>query len=242
MLQDNSPSSPWLIVGLGNPGAKYAGTRHNIGFVAVDELAVRNGLRFSGKQANAQVARGAISGQAVILARPMTYMNNSGQAVNGLAHFYKVPPERVLVLYDDIALPIGTIRIREKGSAGGHNGLTSVIRHLGTQAFPRLRIGVDRPIDPRYSQIDWVLGHFNRDEQKRMEEVIPRAAEAAEAVLRTGTERAMNLYNASADAEPKERRERKPAETRGENAPPEVRGPETLSPETRSMVEEKERA
>src|SRR4051794_37116917 len=110
----------WLIVGLGNPGPRFAGTRHNIGFVAIEELAVRNGLRFAGKQANAEIAKGTIEGHAVILAKPVTYMNNSGQAVSALAHFYKIPHNRVLVLYDDIALPIGTLRIREKGSAGGH--------------------------------------------------------------------------------------------------------------------------
>jgi PTH1 family peptidyl-tRNA hydrolase len=186
---------PWLIAGLGNPGPRFQGTRHNVGFVAADELAVRNGLRFSGKQAMAEIARGMIEGQPVILAKPLTFMNNSGQAVSALARFYKIPHNRVLVLYDDIALPLGIIRIREKGSAGGHNGLTSVLQHLGTQNVPRLRIGVDRPADPRHSQIDWVLGRFNRDEQKKVEDVVSRAAEAVEAILKTGMERAMNTYN-----------------------------------------------
>lgn len=201
MSQEHASDAPWLIAGLGNPGTRFAGTRHNIGFVAVDELAVRNGLRFTGKQANAEIARGQVEGHPVILAKPVTYMNNSGQAVSALARFYKIPHNRVLVLYDDIALPIGTIRIREKGSAGGHNGLTSVLQHLGTQNVARLRIGVDRPPDPRHSQIDWVLGRFNRDEQKKVEEVIPRAAEAVESILRTGIERAMNIYNATGNKE-----------------------------------------
>jgi len=197
MSQDpqGNTNAPWLIVGLGNPGMRFEGTRHNIGFVVVNELAVRNGLRFSGKQGNAEIAKGTIEGQPVILTKPLTYMNNSGQAVGGLARFFKIPHDRVIVVYDDIALPIGVIRIREKGSAGGHNGLTSVLQHLGTQNVPRLRVGVDRPPDPRHSQIDWVLGHFNRDERKRMEDVIPRAAEAVEAILKIGMERAMNFYN-----------------------------------------------
>ena len=195
MSQEPTSSTPWLIAGLGNPGPRFQGTRHNVGFVAADELAVRNGLRFSGKQAMAEIARGTIEGQPVILAKPLTFMNNSGQAVSALARFYKIPHNRVLVLYDDIALPLGIIRIREKGSAGGHNGLTSVLQHLGTQNVPRLRIGVDRPADPRHSQIDWVLGRFNRDEQKKVEDVVSRAAEAVEAILKTGMERAMNTYN-----------------------------------------------
>lgn len=188
-------NAPWLIVGLGNPGPRFEGTRHNIGFVVVDELGVRNGIRFSGRQGSAEIAKGTIEGQPVILAKPRTYMNNSGLAVGALARFYKVPHNRVVIVHDDIALPIGVIRIREKGSAGGHNGLTSVLQHMGTQNVPRLRVGVDRPPDPRHSQIDWVLGHFNRDERKKIEETVPRAAEAVEAILKTGMERAMNFYN-----------------------------------------------
>lgn len=184
-----------MIVGLGNPGSRYARTRHNAGFMALDELARRHGLRFSGKQANAEIARGSIEGQAVILAKPQTYMNNSGQAVGALARYYRVPLERLLVVYDEIALPLGTIRIREKGSPAGHNGLTSVIRHLRTQNFPRLRIGIGRPITTGYSQIDWVLGRFASDEQEVVKKTLPKVADAIEAVLRMGIERAMNIYN-----------------------------------------------
>jgi peptidyl-tRNA hydrolase, PTH1 family len=190
-----SPNSPYLIVGLGNPGSRFANTRHNAGFMAVDELARRHGLRFSQRQANAEVARGSIEGQPVLLAKPQTYMNNSGTSVRGLVHFYKIPLERVLVVYDDFALPLGTLRIRERGSAGGHNGLESVIRHLGTQSFPRLRIGVDQPDVAGHSHIAWVLGRFTKEEQRQLEEILPRAAEAIEAVLWIGIERAMNIYN-----------------------------------------------
>ncbi len=218
----SSLNAPYLIVGLGNPGSRYAGTRHNAGFMAVDELARLHGLRFSGKQANAEVARGNIAGAAVILAKPLTFMNESGRAVGALARFYKVPPERVLIVCDDVALPLGTIRIREKGSAGGHNGLTSVIQHLGTQSFPRLRIGVDRPASPHHSQIDWVLGHFTRDERKVMDAAIPRAAQAIETILRDGVARAMNEYNAAPALEESPKSEAQPAEKPQEPAKPQA--------------------
>jgi PTH1 family peptidyl-tRNA hydrolase len=196
MSQDfEQPNTPWLIAGLGNPGTRFAGTRHNAGFLAVDELARRHGLRFSGKQANAEIARGSIRGVPVVLAKPQTYMNNSGLAVGWLARYYKIPHDHVLVAYDDIALPLGRLRIRARGSDGGHNGLTSIIQHLGTQHFPRLRIGVDRPVVVGHKQIDWVLGRFTKEERQVMDEAIPRAAEAIEAVLRDGIERAMNFYN-----------------------------------------------
>jgi peptidyl-tRNA hydrolase, PTH1 family len=193
----STDNAPWLVAGLGNPGRRYAGTRHNIGFVVLDELARRHGLRFSAKQANSEIARGTIEGRNAILAKPQTYMNNSGLAVGWLARYYKVPLDRLLVVYDDFALPLGTIRIRGKGSAGGHNGLTSVIQHMGTQNFPRLRVGVDHPVVAQHSHIDWVLGHFNKEEKKTLEEVVPRCLEAIEAIMRDGLERAMNVYNTS---------------------------------------------
>ena len=200
-MPENSPQSDtYLIVGLGNPGPKYAGTRHNIGFVVVDELARRHGLSFSQKQANAEVARGRIAGTPVILAKPLTYMNESGRAVQALARYYKIPANQVLVVYDDFALPLGTLRIREKGSAGGHNGVTSVIQHLGTQGFPRLRVGVDRPVQVQHSTVDWVLGRFTKEEQAVIQPTVPRAAEAIEGILHDGIERAMNQYNTGEDA------------------------------------------
>ncbi len=187
--------TPLLIVGLGNPGPKYAGSRHNVGFMAVEELARRHGMSFSTKQNEAQVARGQIEGTRVIIAKPQTYMNDSGRSVGALSRFYKIPIERVLVIYDELDLPVGTIRIREKGSANGHNGLKSIIQHLGTQNFPRLRIGIDKPVVVGYSQIDWVLGRFTKEEQRIVEETLPRVTEAVEAILTTGMERAMNRYN-----------------------------------------------
>jgi PTH1 family peptidyl-tRNA hydrolase len=184
--------SPYLIVGLGNPGPKYARTRHNIGFMVAEELARRHGMRFAGGQANSEVARGSIGTTKVVLAKPQTYMNNSGQAVQSLSHFYKIPSQRVIVIYDDFALPMGTIRMREKGSSGGHNGMESIIRHLRTQAFPRLRIGVDKPPG---SHINWVLGRFTKEEEPLLAEVIARSADAIEAIFTIGIERAMNRYN-----------------------------------------------
>jgi peptidyl-tRNA hydrolase, PTH1 family len=206
--------APFLIVGLGNPGPRYASTRHNVGFKVVDELARRHGLRLAGRQANAHYARGDIAGRKVILAQPQTYMNNSGQAVRALASYYKVPPDRVLIVYDDIALPTGTIRVREKGSAAGHNGVKSVIHHMGTEAIPRIRVGVDRPNDPRHGQIDWVLGHFSKEEQPVIEDAIGRAADAVEYILANGYERAMNVYNTA------EQQPTPPKKTRADAAPP----------------------
>ena len=190
-----SADAPYLIVGLGNPGSRYATTRHNAGFMVVDELAHRYGMRFSTRQSDAEVARGEIKGQRVIIAKPQTFMNESGRSVRGLAHYYRIPNDRILIIHDEIALPVGTIRIREKGSSAGHNGLKSIFQHMGTEAVPRMRIGVDRPADPRHSQIDWVLGKFTRDEEPLVEETLRRAADAVESILTIGMERTMNSYN-----------------------------------------------
>ncbi|HET9494092.1 MAG TPA: aminoacyl-tRNA hydrolase [Chloroflexia bacterium] len=203
-------NAPFLIVGLGNPGPRYAATRHNAGFMVVDELARRHGLRLSGRQANSHYARGEIAGRKVILAQPQTYMNNSGQAVRTLASYYKVPTERVVIIYDEVALPTGTIRVREKGTSAGHNGVKSVIHYMGTEAIPRIRVGVDRPADPRHKQMDWVLGRFTKEEQPLIEDAIRRAADAVEYVLSNGFERAMNVYN-TADAQPAPPKKTKPA-------------------------------
>jgi PTH1 family peptidyl-tRNA hydrolase len=216
-------NAPYLIVGLGNPGPRYASTRHNIGFMVADEAAKRRNLRFSGKQGNAEIAKGEIAGQKVILAKPQTFMNNSGMAVRALASYYKVPNERLLIIYDEIALPLGTIRIREKGSSAGHNGVKSVVAHMGTENIPRIRVGVDRPSDPRHNQIDWVLGRFTKDEQPMAEETIRRAAEAIEGILTMGIERAMNTYNTGlSGATSDEGRKTKDAGSTTTDAPPEA--------------------
>lgn len=222
-------NTPYLIVGLGNPGPRYAHTRHNIGFMIVDEAAKKHGLKFSGKQGNAEIAKGTIAGEKVILAKPQTFMNNSGQAVRFLAGYYKVPNERVVVVYDDIALPVGTIRIREKGSSAGHNGVKSLIQHLGTESIPRIRVGVDRPADPRHSQIDWVLGRFDKDEQTLVLETIARSVDAIESLLTIGMERTMNSYNAGPSVDSKED---------GQKAKTAVSKASTKAPEPKPKVEE----
>jgi peptidyl-tRNA hydrolase, PTH1 family len=147
-MTQNPPATdtPYLIVGLGNPGSRFMATRHNVGFAVVDEVAQRHGLRFSTRQANAELARGQIAGTKVILAKPQTFMNLSGHAVRGLAGYYKIPVDHILIIYDEIALPVGTLRIREKGSSAGHNGVNSVIQQMGTQNVSRIRVGVDRPV------------------------------------------------------------------------------------------------
>jgi PTH1 family peptidyl-tRNA hydrolase len=217
MQNPPATDTPYLIVGLGNPGSRYAATRHNAGFRVVDEVARQHGLRFSTKQANAEVARGQIAGTKVILAKPQTFMNLSGQAVRGLANFYKIPTDRILIIYDEIALPVGSIRIREKGSSAGHNGVNSIIQQMGTQKIARIRVGVDRPADPRHKQVDWVLGHFTKEEKPLMEETIHRAAEAVEGILRIGMERAMNTYNTGPGETKDEGRKTKDESRPGQN-------------------------
>ncbi len=185
----------WLIVGLGNPGDEYARTRHNIGFRVVNELAQRHGLDFSGKRANARIAEGSIAGQRVVLARPQTYMNLSGQAVVGLRQWYKIDPATgLLVVYDDVDLPFGQLRLRERGSAGTHNGMRSIVTLLGSQVFPRLRIGIDRP-PAAWDLADYVLARFTPEQEERLPAIIAGAADALELVLREGMAGAMNRIN-----------------------------------------------
>ncbi len=184
----------YLIVGLGNPGQQYARTRHNVGWEALDALAKRHGLQFRTKQAKADIARGNIEGRPVILAKPQTFMNLSGQAVRGLIQFYKLPLTQVLIIHDELDLPLGTIRLRERGSAAGHNGLTSIIQQLGTPNVPRLRIGIERPPVPG-DQVNWVLGHFSAAERAELAPAIEAAADAAETWLREGIAPAMNRFN-----------------------------------------------
>lgn len=191
----------WLVVGLGNPGAEYAGTRHNLGFRVVELLAQRHGVRLNRKLPGCPpgIARavaagaGSIEEAAVVLAQPQTYMNLSGRAVAPLARFLGRSPERVLVVYDDMDLPPGRIRVRSGGGAGGHNGIRSLIGSLQTQEFPRVRIGVGRPAPGE--AIDHVLSGFSQEERPVIDQAIPAAADAVETILRDGLEAAMNRYN-----------------------------------------------
>jgi PTH1 family peptidyl-tRNA hydrolase len=185
-------SNLYLIVGLGNPGSRYAGTRHNVGFMTVERLAQRHGLRFKGSKQRADIARGAMGETDVLLAMPVTYMNESGIAVSRLVQYYRVPMERLLVVCDDIDIPFGTLRLRPSGSSGGNNGLKSIARELGRQDFARLRLGVGRPAG---SAISHVLGGFPADEARVLPALLDRAAEAIEQVVSEGVEAAMNVCN-----------------------------------------------
>jgi PTH1 family peptidyl-tRNA hydrolase len=186
-----------LIVGLGNPGLRYAGNRHNIGFMALTELARANGLVFGKPQKLARIASGSISGVHVLLVLPKTYMNESGRAIGELARFYKLPSESILVVCDDLDLPLGTVRLRGRGSSGGHRGVKSIIRHLGSQAFPRLRLGIGRPPD-YMDAAAYVLQDFSTEERGKLQDVLTRATVAIEAWLSDGIELAMTRHNRDA--------------------------------------------
>ncbi|HMQ30542.1 MAG TPA: aminoacyl-tRNA hydrolase [Chloroflexaceae bacterium] len=185
----------WLIVGLGNPGAQYARTRHNIGFDALDALAGRHGLEFRAKRANSLIAEGGIAGQRVALVKPQTYMNLSGQAVSALHSWYKIDPAReLLVVYDDLDLPFGKLRFRERGSAGTHNGMRSIVGQLGGGEFPRLRVGIGQP-PGRMDAAAYVLNRFTKEEEAERPFLIAGIADALELLLREGLVAAMNRYN-----------------------------------------------
>ena len=185
----------YIIVGLGNPGEKYDNTRHNCGFMTIDCLADKYNLEFQESKQKAMVAKGSINGEKVILAKPLTFMNLSGESVRALADYYKVDSEKeVIIVYDDISLPVGNLRIRVKGSAGGHNGIKSIISHLGSDKFIRVKVGVgEKP--KGYDLADYVLGHFSNEEKVLMNEAFSRGAKAIEAIMEAGPDKAMNLFN-----------------------------------------------
>jgi len=192
-----------LIAGLGNPGADYAATRHNIGFVLVDRLAARWRADWGArKRFNARVARVERAGQNVILCQPQTFMNDSGEAVGALARFYQLPPSRTLVVLDDADLALGQMRMRPEGSSGGHHGLESVERQLGTRAYPRLRLGIGRRAGDDREITDYVLGRFLPAELKVMDEVLDRARQQVECWLDDGIQAAMNRFNGAVTAPP----------------------------------------
>ena len=187
-------NTPFLIVGLGNPGREYQGNRHNVGFMTVDQLCKRLGVSFTRMEMKALIAKGEHLGRRVILAKPQTYMNLSGQAAGALAKYYKVPLTQLLVAYDDVDLPLGTLRLRPGGGSAGQKGMTSIIERLGTQDFPRLRIGIDRP-PGRMPTPDYVLQDFSQGELKILAPTLERAADAALLFVEEGLEAAMNKYN-----------------------------------------------
>lgn len=185
----------FIIVGLGNPDGKYQGTRHNVGFDVVDHLAEKYNISVDTKKHRAYIGKGVIGGQKVILAKPQTYMNLSGESVRSMMDYYKIDPEEeLLVIYDDISLEVGQLRIRKKGSAGGHNGIKNIIAHLGDSVFPRIKVGVgEKP--KGYDLADYVLGRFSKAERELMEEGYDEAASAVEMIVRGEIEQAMNQYN-----------------------------------------------
>lgn len=188
-------SISWLVVFLGNPGLKYENTRHNAGFMTADALAKDKGLSINRSRYKSLTAEIVLGEEKVLLMKPQTFMNLSGEAVAEAAKFYKIPPEHVLVVSDDVSLPIGKLRIRQKGSAGGHNGLKSIIGLLGSDAFPRIKVGVGAPPHPDYDMADWVLSVFKNQDAVDMEASAKRAAQAVESYIVKGPEKTMNLFN-----------------------------------------------
>lgn len=185
----------YIIAGLGNPTSQYEGTRHNAGFDVIDVIAEKYNISVDGKKNRAYIGKGMIEGQKVILAKPQTYMNLSGESIRSLAEYYKIDPEEeLLVIFDDISLDVGQLRIRKKGSAGGHNGIKSIIAHLGTSGFSRIKVGVgEKP--KGYDLADYVLGRFSKGEQELMKEGYENAVEAVSLIVQDEMEQAMNEYN-----------------------------------------------
>ena len=184
----------YIIAGLGKPKREYENTRHNVGFDVIDALADKYGIRVIERKHKALVGRGYIDGMKVVLAKPQTFMNLSGESIREIIDYYKVDPEDILIVYDDISLAPGQLRIRAKGSAGGHNGIKSIIAHLGTQEFPRVKVGVgEKP--SRMDLADYVLGHFSKEEQATMDDAVKEAADAVCEIVNVGIAQAMNDHN-----------------------------------------------
>lgn len=190
----------YLIAGLGNPTKEYDKTRHNVGFSVLDVLADKYGIDVSERKHRAYCGKGIIEGQKVLLVKPQTFMNLSGESLRSAVDYYKIAPEDIIVIYDDISLEPGQLRIRQKGSAGGHNGIKNIIAQLGTQEFPRIKVGVGAK-PPRMDLADYVLSRFSKGEQELMDAAFREAAEAAVMMMTDGAERAMNHYNAKKKAE-----------------------------------------
>lgn len=182
-----------LIVGLGNPGKEYEKTRHNVGFMVMNRLSDVMNVSISSSKFKGEYVKFKYKGEDVILLKPMTYMNASGESVIQVMNYFKIDADDLLVIYDDLDMPVGKLRLRESGSAGGHNGVKSIIAHVGTQSFKRIRVGIDK--HPRIKVIDYVLGHFSKDEQPLIDEGIENAVKAVELYLDKGFVAAMNAYN-----------------------------------------------
>ena len=195
--RNRTPSGPpeFIIVGLGNPGKKYELTRHNAGFLFSDLLADKNGESISKIQFKSVTANITLGGHRCLLMKPQTFMNNSGEAVKQAAAFYKIPPENIIVVFDDISLPCGKLRIRRKGSDGGHNGIKSIIYHLNSDKFPRIKLGVGEKPHPEYDLADWVLSSFKKNELDALREAAENACKAVEMMVQGNTDGAMSNFN-----------------------------------------------
>lgn len=185
----------WLLVCLGNYGKQYENTRHNIGFMAAERLIEKRDLKCNRLRFRALTELIELGGAKVLLMMPQTYMNLSGEAAGEAARFYKIPSDHVLVIYDDVSLPLGKLRIRANGSAGGHNGIKNIIAHLGTDVFPRIKVGVGAPEHPDYDMVDWVIGNFSAQEKKVINAALDRALDAAECIIARGVTEAQNRFN-----------------------------------------------
>ena len=193
--QPSSRSPEFLIVGLGNPGKQYDLTRHNAGFLCLDLLAQENGFKINKLKFNALIGDAVIASKRCLAVKPQTFMNNSGEAVRDIAAFYKIPPEKIIVIFDDISLPCGKLRIRRKGTDGGHNGIKSIIYQLQSDQFPRIKLGIGAKAHPDQPLADWVLSVMKDDDLKNLREAAEHACSALELMLNGETEKAMNLYN-----------------------------------------------
>lgn len=191
----NNSSYDYIVAGLGNPGAKYEMTRHNAGFLAMDLLAITKNTDIKRLKHHALVADMQIGGKRCLVMKPQTMMNNSGEAIGEAAKFYKIPPENIIIVYDDISLDVGQTRIRRKGSAGGHNGIKSIIAHLGSENFPRIKVGVGKKPTPEYDLVNWVLGRFPKEQEKDLKAALENSVSALELIVGGDIDKAMNLYN-----------------------------------------------
>ncbi len=190
-----SGSPEFMVVGLGNPGKEYEFTRHNAGFLTVDHLAVEENFDIKKLKYKALIGDAVIAGHRCLVVKPQTYMNNSGEAVREIAQFYKIPPEKIIVIFDDISLDCGKLRIRRKGTDGGHNGIKSIIFHLNSDNFPRIKVGVGAKPHPDYNLADWVLSTFKKDEMEELKKAITKATEVLPYILDGEIDKAMNKAN-----------------------------------------------
>ena len=195
LFGNKSAAVDWLVVGLGNPGQKYANTRHNMGFLTVDLLAEKAGVKLNKVKFKSAYNIIPFAGCKCLVMKPQTYMNLSGEAVREAVQFYKIPADHVLVIYDDVSLPVGKLRVRPTGSAGGHNGIKNIIAHLGTQDFPRVKIGTGAPAGGGADMIDWVIGEPSKAEKQVLLESFDKAIDAAACIIEHGCQKAMNDFN-----------------------------------------------